>query len=149
MIEHHQADGSKGALIGGLLGFLSGEGQSGSNKALRTIGGMAIGSAIDKSGERQYVHRYSIDVGRGSLSYIIMPRRDFRLGDCVAIEKGRSANLRHVASVFCEQEVPEEYRRSHVVNADACEKAKQQVLEANTEETIHQAALKMKVLCDD
>ncbi len=138
-----------GALIGGLLGLWSGEGQSGSNKALRALGGAAIGSAIGRSAAQDYVYRYVVDVGNQTMRTVLIESSGFHMGDCVAIEHGRSANLRRVAPVFCEREMPRTYQKIHIESANACEQAKRGVLDAKGEEAIEEAALKMRVLCQD
>lgn len=152
-LEREVSDNSNyhrgGAIIGGLLGYWSGEGQSGSNKALRALAGSSLGSAISRSDHHDSIYRYAVQLENNKVRYVVMDQGSFSMGDCVAIEHGRLANLRRVANVFCEHEVPDSYQRSHVRNAKACELAKQEVLNATTEENIKMAALKMQVLCVD
>jgi outer membrane lipoprotein SlyB len=75
-----------GALMGGLVGLYTGKGKSASNKALRTLGGAAVGSAAGGTLARGTELVYTVKLVEGGTVRIVMDSGNFRSGDCVAIE---------------------------------------------------------------
>ena len=141
-----------GALTGGLVGLYSGKGRSKSNKALRTLGGAAVGSAAGGAMARGTEMVYTVSLIEGGTVRVIMDSGNFHRGDCVAVEQGgASANLRRVSSEFCAHnaEVPAQYKSEHQTEANECAEAKQQLLNAETEDAIKAAQMKMNILCQD
>jgi outer membrane lipoprotein SlyB len=141
-----------GALLGGLVGLATGKGKSGSNKALRSLGGAAVGSAVGGAVARGTEIVYTVSLVKGGTVRIIMDSGNFHSGDCVAVEQGgASANLRRVSEEFCSHNasVPQQYKVEHEKEADECAQAKQQLLDAQTEDAIKAAQMKMNILCQD
>jgi len=141
-----------GALVGGLLGLYSGKGKSGSNKALRTLGGAAVGSAAGGTMARGSEMVYTVSLVEGGTVRIIMDSGNFHRNDCVAVEQGgASANMRRVSEEFClhNASVPQQYKAEHHSEANECAQAKQQLLDAQTEDAIKAAQMKMNILCQD
>ena len=141
-----------GALVGGLVGLYTGKGKSTSNKALRTLGGAAVGSAAGGTMARGREMVYTVSLVNGGTVRIIMDSGNFRSGDCVAVEQGgASANMRRVSDEFCRNysSVPQQYKAEHEKEADECAQAKQQLLDAQTEDAIKAAQMKMNILCQD
>jgi outer membrane lipoprotein SlyB len=141
-----------GALVGGLVGLYTGKGKSTSNKALRTLGGAAVGSAAGGTMARGTEMVYTVNLVSGGTVRIIMDSGNFRSGDCVAVEQGgASANMRRVSDEFCRNyaKVPQQYKVEHEKEADECAQAKQQLLDAQTEDAIKAAQMKMNILCQD
>ena len=141
-----------GALVGGLVGLYTGKGKSTSNKALRTLGGAAVGSAAGGTMARGTEMVYTVSLVNGGTVRIIMDSGNFRSGDCVAVEQGgASANMRRVSDEFCRNysSVPQQYKAEHEKEADECAQAKQQLLDAQTEDAIKAAQMKMNILCQD
>ncbi|MGD8843566.1 MAG: hypothetical protein PVJ83_08845 [Gammaproteobacteria bacterium] len=141
-----------GALLGGMVGLYSGKGKSTSNKALRTLGGAAVGSAAGGAAARGTEMVYTVSLVSGGTVRIVMDSGNFRSGDCVAVERGgASANMRRVSEEFCihNASVPQQYKAEHEKEADECAQAKQQLLDAQTEDAIKAAQMKMNILCQD
>ena len=141
-----------GALVGGLVGLYTGKGKSTSNKALRSLGGAAVGSAAGGTMARGTEMAYTVNLVSGGTVRIIMDSGNFRSGDCVAVEQGgASANMRRVSDEFCRNyaKVPQQYKVEHEKEADECAQAKQQLLDAQTEDAIKAAQMKMNILCQD
>ena len=87
-----------GALVGGLVGLYTGKGKSGSNKALRTLGGAAVGSAAGGAVARGTEMVYTVSLVNGGTVQVIMDSGNFHRGDCVSVEQGgASANMRRVS----------------------------------------------------
>jgi outer membrane lipoprotein SlyB len=153
-VQEKDTSGGKagGALVGGLVGLYTGKGKSTSNKALRSLGGAAVGSAAGGTMARGNEMVYTVNLVEGGTVRIVMDSGNFRSGDCVAIEQGgASANMRRVSEEFCRNfsSVPQQYKAEHNKEADECAQAKQQLLDAQTEDAIKAAQMKMNILCED
>jgi outer membrane lipoprotein SlyB len=141
-----------GALLGGVVGLASGSGRSRSNRALRTLGGAAVGSAAGRTMAQGTEMVYTVDLVNGGTVRVVMDSGSFHRGDCVAVEQGGpSANLRRVSSEFClnNAAIPQQYKAAQQQEADRCAQAKQRLLDAQTEEEINSAAMVMNLLCED
>ena len=141
-----------GAVLGGLVGLASGRGQSRSNRALRSLGGAAVGRAAGRTMAQGTDMVFTVDLVRGGTVRVVMDSGNFARGDCVAVEQGGpSANLRRVSSEFCfnNAAVPQQYKAAIQREADQCAQAKERLLDAKTEEEINTAAMVMNILCQD
>ena len=145
----------KGAVVGGSLGLMSASGKSSSKKARNTMVGLIAGSAIAGSAQGSTTGMlYTATLaGGGGQVQVVTDQREIRPGDCVAIERaGETANLRRVSSAYCDeankaavQAVAAEAREE----AEECLLAKQQLVDAKTEQEAELAARKIALLCDD
>ena len=143
-----------GAVVGGTIGLVTASGKSGSKKARNTLIGTATGAAIGGAsrGPRRGI-LYSVQMGTSGMIQVVSDQREIRLGDCVAVEQAReTANIRRVAAAYCDaanksavQSVAESSKRE----AEECQQAKQQLVEADTAEAIELAARKIELLCAD
>jgi len=141
-----------GALLGGVVGLASGSGRSRSNRALRTLGGAAVGSAAGRTMAQGVEMVYTVDLINGGTVRVVMDSASFHRGDCVAVEQGGpSANLRRVSGEFClnNAAIPQQYKAAQQREADQCAQAMQRLLDAETEEEVNTAAMVMNILCED
>ena len=90
-----------GTAVGGTIGLVSGSGQSGSNRALRGIGGAAAGRGVGNLAGRSQAFEYTVLVGGTSTIRIVSDQAGKRVGDCVAVEQGQFSNIRLVAESRC------------------------------------------------
>lgn len=144
-VENSSAQAA-GALVGGAIGLVSGRGHSGSNKALRAIGGGVAGQQVAKLASSKQAFQYTILVG-GATTTVVSDEAGMRAGDCVAVERGAYTNLRLVADSQCASKakpLPGAARE-----ANACTAAKDEVLKAQTDEAFDRAERKMRLLCAD
>jgi outer membrane lipoprotein SlyB len=151
-----------GRIVGGGVGLASGGGQSGSNRALRTVGGAAVGGRVGDMATRSQAFEYTVLVGGTNTVRIVSDQAGKRVGDCVSIEQGQFANIRLVPDSRCAPpparaaapaaptappaEAPDP---ADVQAATACEQAKQQVLDASTDEAFSLAERRMRLLCGE
>jgi len=151
--QEKDTSGSKtgGAILGGAIGLLSGRGQSGSNKALRTLGGAAAGRAVGGAAASGTAMVYTVDLVNSGTVRVVMDSGSFRSGDCVSVEQGRTNNMRRVSNEFCihNKQVPEQYKAEHEKEAKECAQAKQELLAAKDEAAVKTAQMKMNILCQD
>lgn len=150
--ERDSSDGrAAGAVIGGLIGLGSSRGRSSRTTVLRSGVGAAAGSAIGGAASSGTVMAYTVDLVRGGTVQVVMDSGNFRIGDCVSVERGETNNMRRVSEEFCihNEEVPEQYKSEHIKEANECALAKEELLAAQTEDAIKVAHMKMNILCQD
>ena len=87
-----------GTLVGGGIGLATGSGQSGSNRALRGLGGAAAGRAVGNMAGSSQAFEYTVLVDGTQTVRIVSDQAGKRIGDCVAVEQGQFANIRLVAT---------------------------------------------------
>ena len=133
-----------GALVGGAIGLISGRGHSGSNQALRAVGGGVAGQQVAKLASSKQAYEYTILMG-GATTTVVTDEAGLRVGDCVAVERGAYTNLRLVADAQC---VPKARPAPTATrDANACAAAKDEVVKAQTDEAFDRAERKMRLLC--
>ncbi len=71
---------------------------------------------------------------------------DLIVGDCVVVEQGQYTNVRRVSSTNCHLNQQPDH---HVEAANNCQKAKDELNKANTDDEIEQAVIKVRALCED
>ena len=150
-----------GTLVGGGIGLATGSGQSGSNRALRGIGGAAAGRGVGNLASRSQAFEYTVLVGATTVR-VVSDQAGKRIGDCVAVEQGQFANIRLVADSRCgsspaasaapAKAAPAKAAPpppADVQQATACEQAKAQVLAAATDDEFNVAERRMRLLCGE
>jgi outer membrane lipoprotein SlyB len=144
-----------GTLVGGGIGLASGGGQSGSNRALRTIGGAAAGRGVTNLATRSQAFEYTVLIDGTTTTRIVSDQAGKRIGDCVAVEQGQFTNIRLVPDARCNPAPRSAAPASapiptaEVEAANACDQAKLQVLGADTDEAFALAERRMRLLCGE
>ena len=148
-----------GTLVGGGVGLATGSGQSSSNRALRAIGGAAAGRGVTTLATRSQAFEYTVLIGGTTTTRIISDQAGKRVGDCVAVEQGQFSNIRLVSDARCTPSAaprtavpasaPAEAVPAEMEAASACEQAKVQVLNADTDEAFALAERRMRLLCGE
>lgn len=147
-----------GAIVGGALGAALGSGRSGSNRALGGIGGAFAGQQLARMATQRQAFEYTVLIGGTSTIRMITDEAGLRVGDCVAVERGHFNNLRLVDDARCGPRraatggAPAPAPRptpAAVREATACDRAKEQLLAAQTEEAFDIAERRMRLLCSD
>jgi outer membrane lipoprotein SlyB len=149
-----QNDGAQaaGAMVGGLAGLATGSGQSGSNRALRTLGGAAVGGRVAGAASRTTAFEYTVLVGGTNTIRIVTEKAGLRVRDCVSVETGQFNNIRLAPDERCDAAAAAGAARAAPPAAqsaaDACAQATQQLLDAETDEEFDRAERRMRLLCD-
>ena len=162
-IENQGAQAA-GTLVGGALGVASGSGQSRSNRALRGIGGAAVGSRVAGAASGTTGFEYTVLIGNQT-TRIVTEQSGLRVGDCVSVERGQWNNIRLVSDDRCNAPAARPAAApaapaatparapapaaEDVAAANACEQAKQQLLDAATDADFDRAERRMRLLCGD
>jgi outer membrane lipoprotein SlyB len=144
----NQGAQTAGTLVGGALGVASGSGQSRSNRALRGLGGAAVGSRVAGAAGSSTGFEYTVLIGGTNTIRIVTEQAGLRVGDCVSVERGQWNNIRLASDDRCDARAGAA-PASAVTEADACEQAKQQLLDANTDADFDRAERRMRLFCGD
>jgi outer membrane lipoprotein SlyB len=145
----NQGAQAAGTLVGGALGVASGSGQSSSNRALRGIGGAALGSRVAGAAGSSTGFEYTVLIGGTNTVRIVTEQAGLRVGDCVSVERGQFNNVRLAPDERCASAAASVPGRSEIAEADACDAAKQQLLNATTDAEFDLAERRMRLLCGD
>jgi outer membrane lipoprotein SlyB len=143
----NQDSQAAGALIGGLAGLATGSGQSGSNRALRGLGGAAIGGRVGAAAGSSTGFEYTVLIDGSRTIRMVTEQAGLRVGDCVSVERGGFNNIRLAADERCETgagAVPAQAAAA----ANACVMAKEQLLAAETDDDFDRAERRVRLLCD-
>jgi hypothetical protein len=154
--EQNRQAQTVGALVGGGIGLASGSGQSGSNRALRTIGGGFAGQQIGRMSSNRQAFEYTVLIGNSN-TRIVTDEAGLRVGDCVAVERGSFNNLRLVDDARCggnrsgssAPPRPQQPSQAAQREANACDKAKEALFAANDEASFDIAERRVRLLCAD
>ena len=144
-----KSEAVKGAVVGGLFGAVIG------HDALASAAiGAAAGGLLTRAAEgSNKANAYTVDMTDGAETKVVTESDNIRLGDCVAIEQGSTANIRLASTVHCEHAGHPALDHPAVAakeqqEAGACHDAKQMALEAVTDEEIDLAVKKVRALCE-
>ena len=143
----NQGAQTAGALIGGLAGVATGSGQSTSNRALRALGGAAVGRSVGGAAGSSTGFEYTVLIGGTNTIRIVTEKAGLRVRDCVSVERGQFNNIRLAPDERCDT-VAAATPQGAASAADACEVATQQVLNAQTDDEFDRAERRMRLLCD-
>jgi outer membrane lipoprotein SlyB len=138
-----------GALVGGSLGMLSGSGQSSSNRALRGVGGAFAGQQLARAVSNEQGFRYTI-LSNGRTFTVVTDGASLRVGDCVSVERGQFNNIRLAPDSSCPATgAAVTPSREAISEADACDAAKEQLLQATDDAAFGLAERRVRLLCDN
>jgi outer membrane lipoprotein SlyB len=143
----NQGAQAAGTLIGGLAGVATGSGQSNSNRALRALGGAAVGRGVAGAASGSTGFEYTVLIGGTNTIRIVTEKAGLRVRDCVSVERGAFSNIRLAPDERCDAAaaaVPQAATSA----ADACATATQQLLNAQTDDEFDRAERRMRLLCD-
>jgi outer membrane lipoprotein SlyB len=145
----NQGAQAAGTLIGGALGVASGSGQSRSNRALRGVGGAAVGNRIAGAAGSSTGFEYTVLIGGTNTIRMVTEQAGLRVGDCVSVERGAFNNIRLADDARCDAAAKAAVPASDAAEANACLAAKEQLLNANTDADFDRAERRMRLLCGD
>jgi outer membrane lipoprotein SlyB len=157
--EQNRAAQTGGAVLGGALGAASASNRSSGTAALRAGAGVLGGQAIGRIATQRQAFEYTILIGGTSTITMVTDEAGLRVGDCVAVERGRFNNLRLVDDSRCAprqaqataapKAPPPAVTPAAQREADACVQAKDLLLQAETDEAFDRAYRRVRLLCQD
>lgn len=143
----------KGALVGGAWGSILTSSSKSSRRRDRNVAiGAVVGSARAANQQRPGM-LYSVRMPDDSHVSIATEQTGIAVGDCVTIEQsGNSANIRRAAQAACEPESADvmndpDVRDELEDDARECAAAKQELVDAETDEAMDRATRKIEILC--
>jgi outer membrane lipoprotein SlyB len=145
----NQGANAAGTIVGGALGVASGSGQSSSNRALRGVGGAAVGRRLAGAAGSSTGFEYTVLIGGTNTIRIVTEQAGLRVGDCVSVERGQFNNIRLADDARCAAAANAAAPANAQAEADACVAAKQQLLNANTDAEFDRAERRMRLICGD
>jgi outer membrane lipoprotein SlyB len=144
----NQGANAAGTIVGGALGVASGSGQSRSNRALRGVGGAAVGSRLAGAAGSSTGFEYTVLIGQNTIR-LVTEQAGLRVGDCVSVERGAFNNIRLADDARCAAAANAPTPADARAEADACVAAKDQLLNASTDADFDRAERRMRLLCGD
>jgi len=159
-VSEVQAESNTGgsATLGGLAGLAlaAGTGGSRTQQLAGAAGGALLGGLIaHEHAANQQLVQHTVRLNNGTSVAVVTENQNIDVGDCVAVEQGRYANIRRVSSVMC-NELADTHRpaytsthQANVQEGQECEQVKREVLNAKTEEAIKLAHMRMRALCEN
>jgi len=145
----NQGAQATGALVGGLLGVASGSGQSNSNRALRGLGGAAVGNRVGGAAGSTTGFEYTVLINGTNTIRMVTEKAGLRVGDCVSVERGQFNNIRLAPDERCDVRTAAAAPTAAAVGeADACAAATELLLTAETDADFDRAERRMRMLCD-
>ena len=137
-----------GAVVGGFTGLILSSNRSTRSQVASGIGGAVLGGLATKALEGDRLgYSYSLRFADGTISRFITEKGYVQTDDCVSVERGEYANIRRVANVLCDGGAPTAVERTHLQDAQQCHAAKEQLLDASSEEEIEAASRKVAIIC--
>lgn len=147
------SDAARGALVGGTLGLATSRGGSTPRAVRNGIIGATAGGAVSAAAEgSRSGMSYTVDMVDGSSSRVVTDQREIQVGDCVAVERvGDTANIRRASAHYCDnanEQAVKSVEQHYRADAVACEAAKQELVDATTDEAASLAIRKIELLCN-
>ena len=102
--------------------------------------------AVQKHHTEETLNQYGIKLMSGAFEIVNSDQNDLIVGDCVVVEQGQYTNVRRVSSINCHQDQQPDH---HVEAANNCQRAKDELNSANTDDEIEMAVIKVRTLCED
>jgi outer membrane lipoprotein SlyB len=141
-VVHNDGKRAAGTAIGGLAGGVIAK----DHRGLGMIAGGLIGGAVEKHHTAGTLNQYSVKLLTGPVMIVNSDQNDLIVGDCVVVETGQYTNVRRVSGVNC---YVDQQPKHHVSAATNCQAAKDGLNDANTNDEIEQAVIKVRTLCED
>lgn len=144
----------RSAIIGGVVGYHATSSSKSSSRKWRNA---AIGSAAmagaKRAGEGDLSGvMYTVALLDGSQMKVVSDQTQIVRGDCVTVEQvGDNANVRRADPALCEpetQSVMAELEDELIEEAEECHAAKQELLNAESDQAAELATRKVRVLCN-
>ena len=154
-VDLNDGNAIKGALVGGAFGAALTRSSKGSSRRDRNAAiGAVLGGAAQASKTRPG-RIYTVTTNEGTAIQIATEQTEIRVDDCVFVEEaGGTANIRRAPATACEPESQKVMQDAAIIEemqeeASECAAAKQELVDADSDEAIDRAVRKVKLLCYD
>jgi outer membrane lipoprotein SlyB len=154
-VDLNDGNAIKGALVGGAFGAALTRSSKGSSRRDRNAAiGAVLGGAAAASKTRPG-RIYTVTTNEGTMIQIATEQTEIRVDDCVFVEEaGGSANIRRAPATACDPASQEVMKDAAIIEemqeeASECAAAKQELVDADSDDAIDRAVRKVKLLCYD
>jgi outer membrane lipoprotein SlyB len=154
-VDLNDGNAIKGALVGGAFGAALTRSSKGSSRRDRNAAiGAVLGGAAQASKTRPG-RVYTVMTNEGTAIQIATEQTEIRVDDCVFVEEaGGTANIRRAPATACEPESAQVMQDAAIIEemqeeATECAAAKQELVDADSDEAVDRAVRKVKLLCYD
>jgi outer membrane lipoprotein SlyB len=144
-----------GALVGGAFGAALTRSSKGSSRRDRNAAiGAVLGGAAAASKTRPG-RVYTVTTNEGTMIQIATEQTEIRVDDCVFVEEaGGTANIRRAPATACDPASQQVMNDAAIIEemqeeASECAAAKQELVDAESDDAIDRAVRKVKLLCYD
>ncbi len=131
---------------GTIFGGLAGAAIADDHRGLGMLAGGLIGGGVQKHATAGTLDQYTIKLMTGPILVVNSDQNDLIVGDCVVVEQGQYTNVRRVSSINCHVDQKPVH---HVEAANNCQRAKDELNSAKTNDEIELAVIKVRTLCED
>jgi len=152
-VDLNNADALKGALVGGAFGAALTKSSKSSSRRRRNAAIGAIVGAAAGAANRQTGRRYSVRTNDGTVLQIVTEQMEIRVDDCVIVEEaGGRANIRRTALSACDV-ASQAIMNAPDIQAELqeeaawCTAAKEELINAETDEQMEFAVRKIQIVC--
>ncbi len=152
-VDLNNADALKGALVGGAFGAALTKSSKSSSRRRRNAAIGAVVGAAAGAANRQKGRRYSVRTNDGTVLQIVTEQMEIRVDDCVIVEEaGGRANIRRTALSACDV-ASQAIMNAPDIQAELqeeaawCTAAKEELINAETDEQMEFAVRKIQILC--
>lgn len=150
-----QSNAARNAALGGMVGLLTQARGSGTERLAGAAIGEAAGGLATRAVEgNNMANSFVINLTRGGTVKVVTEQQNIVVGDCVAVETGRHTKLRRVSVTQWNPPsqphptINPQISRHEQGEADACHRAKEELLNARTETETNALIRKVQVICD-
>jgi outer membrane lipoprotein SlyB len=154
-VDLNDGNAIKGALVGGAFGAALTRSSKGSSRRDRNAAiGAVLGGAAQASKTRPG-RVYTVTTNEGTAIQIATEQTEIRVDDCVFVEEaGGTANIRRAPATACEPASQQVMQDAAIIEemqeeASECAAAKQELVDADSDEAVDRAVRKVKLLCYD
>lgn len=147
-----KSEAGKSAGLGGLWGLSIGaSGDRGDIVGGLVAGALLLGLTTKIAEGSNEAKGYTVEYSDGDRVKIVTEDKQVARGDCVAVESGRTVNVRRVAASLCSTEVEADYEQpsqASFVESPACVEAKRELMKVDDAEQMNIYLDKVRELCD-
>ena len=154
-VDLNDGNAIKGALVGGAFGAAltrssKGSGRRDKNAAIGAVLGGAAAASKTRPGRV-----YTVTTNEGTMIQVATEQTELRVDDCVFVEEtGGSANIRRAPATACDPASQQVMQDAAIIEemqeeASECASAKQELVDADSDDAIDRAVRKVKLLCYD
>ena len=154
-VDLNDGNAVKGMLVGGAFGAAltrssKSSGRRDRNAALGAVLGGAAAASKTRPGRG-----YTVTTNEGTAIQIATEQTEIRVDDCVFVEEsGGTANIRRAPATACDPASQDVMQDAAIIEemqeeASECAAAKQELVDADSDDAIDRAVRKVKLLCYD